>query len=62
MRFQIPDMSCGVCVEHVTTAIHSVDPAAEVTADLQSKMVTVISSEPQSRFVPALVAAGYAPA
>ena len=62
MRFHIKNMTCGGCVRSVTKAIQSVDPAADVKADLVSHKVDVASTAPRERLVAALTEIGYAPA
>ncbi len=60
--FNLPAMSCGHCVTAVTEAIHSVDPAARVEVNLDTKLVKVESTEDKARLSQALVEAGYEPA
>jgi copper chaperone len=62
MQFHIQDMTCGGCVRGVQAAIRSVDPGAEVTADLQTRQVRVATAAPRDRLVAALTEAGFAPA
>lgn len=62
MQFHIENMTCGGCVRGVTRAIQSVDPKAEVTADLTHHKVDVASSAPRDRLVSALAEAGFATA
>ena len=59
MRFHIENMTCGGCVRGVTKAIRSVDPAAEVKADIPSHKVEVTSTRPAEAFLPALEGAGF---
>jgi copper chaperone len=59
MQFHIENMTCGGCVKGVTRAIQSQDPAAEVSADLESHRVEVTSSAPRERLVSALAEAGF---
>lgn len=60
MQFQIENMTCGGCVRGVTRAIQSVDPKAEVAADLASHKVEVTSTAPRDTLVSALADAGFA--
>ena len=62
MQFHIENMTCGGCARSVTKAIQSVDPAAEVNADLGARKVDVKSSAPRDQLVNALTEVGYAPA
>lgn len=61
MQFHIDNMSCGGCVRGVTRAIQSLDPAAEVVADLPQKSVKVTSSMPREALEEALREAGFPP-
>lgn len=60
MQFQIENMTCGGCVRGVTRAIQSVDPKAEVAADLATHKVEVTSSAPRDKLVSVLADAGFA--
>jgi copper chaperone len=62
MQFHIQDMTCGGCVRGVSAAIRSVDPGAEVAADLETRQVQVTTQAPRERLVAALTDAGFAPA
>lgn len=59
MQFHIENMTCGGCVRGVTRAIQSVDPGAEVTADLTTHKVEVTSQAPREKLVTALAGAGF---
>ncbi len=59
MQFHIENMTCGGCVKGVTRAIQSQDPAAEVSADLESHQVQVTTSAPREKLVSALAEAGF---
>ena len=41
--FTVPDMMCGSCEKKITAAVMVFDPAAVVTADLETKRVTVLT-------------------
>ena len=60
-EFIVEGMSCGHCVNAVTTAIHALDPAAGVNVDLGTKLVRVDSDLDQFLLSQALVDAGYDP-
>lgn len=62
VQFHIETMTCGGCVRGVTKAIQSVDPAASVSADLETHKVEVTSEAPRERLVAALTDAGFEPA
>ncbi len=60
--FDLPNMTCGHCVRAVTEAVHAVDPAAEVRADLATHRVEVDSPLPREQLATRLAEAGYPPA
>lgn len=62
LRYQVDDMSCGHCVQAITAAVKSVDPAAQVAIDLSRKGVEVITSAAGSDVRDAIREAGYTPA
>ena len=62
MEFSVPAMSCGHCINVITEAIHAVDPAAQVRADLDSHTVEVTSASSREALATALTEAGYTPA
>ncbi|WP_135450595.1 MULTISPECIES: heavy-metal-associated domain-containing protein [Tabrizicola] len=62
MQFHIENMTCGGCVRGVTRAIHSVDPTAEINADLATHKVEVATQAPREQLVAALTDAGFQPA
>lgn len=57
--FHIDNMSCGGCVRGVTRAIQAVDAEATVTADTDTKRVTVASKQPQEVLLAALTQADW---
>lgn len=59
MQFHVQNMTCGGCVRGVTRAIQSVDPAAEVAADLATHEVKVTSQAARDALVKALAEAGF---
>jgi copper chaperone len=58
-RFDIPDMTCGHCVKKVTEAVRSVDPAAQVQADLATHSIDIVSTAEATSLSAAIAAAGY---
>lgn len=58
LSFSVPDMDCGSCVRAITEAVHRLDAAASVSADLATKVVT-IGTESQADFAKAIEAAGF---
>jgi len=59
--FHVEGMSCAHCVNAVTTAIHALDPAADVDVDLGTRRVHVRSELDRFVLQQALVDAGYDP-
>lgn len=59
MRFHIKNMACGGCLRGVTKAIQSLDPQAEVSADVEARVIDVDSRESAAGIVAALHAAGF---
>ena len=55
----IPDMACSACVESITKAIHDIDAAASVSANLTTKVVGIDTKAPDSSLREAIAAAGY---
>ncbi|MFN4143617.1 heavy-metal-associated domain-containing protein [Aestuariivirga sp.] len=55
----VPDMTCGHCVSTLTKAIKSIDPTADVKADLASKTLRIETTAPAPRIARALDEAGY---
>lgn len=60
-RFTVPDMTCGGCVKAITTAIQRLDPAAQVTTNLDTHLVEIASTRPQADLADAIDAAGFTP-
>jgi copper chaperone len=59
MEFNIPTISCGHCVRAVTEAVKLADPDAQVSVDLESKKVTVQTTQERDAVAAALAEAGY---
>lgn len=57
--FHIQNMTCGGCVRGVTRAIESVDPQAQVQADVSARRVQVVSEQPREIVEAALTRSGY---
>ncbi len=58
-KFQVAGMSCGHCVSNVENAVKTVDPEAQVTVDLDTGKVDVLSEQPRQDIVAAIENAGY---
>ena len=61
MKFRIDNMTCGGCARSVTRAIQKLDPAAEVSIDVDGRLVEVRSQRPEGEVAGALEAVGFPP-
>ncbi|WP_219214660.1 heavy-metal-associated domain-containing protein [Variovorax boronicumulans] len=59
-KFEVTGMTCGHCASTVKNALQSVDPEAQVTIDLPTGHVDVLSEQPRTDLVAAIENAGYA--
>ena len=59
MEFNIPAISCGHCVRAIPEAVQQLDPDAQVSVDLESKKVTVQTTQEREAVAAALANAGY---
>lgn len=60
LEFHIDRLSCGHCVNAITTAIRAIDPQAIVTADLNRKQVGIESTRASAQaLLQSLAQAGY---
>ena len=59
IQLTVPGMSCGPCARAVTTAVQSVDPEAEVSIDLGTKLVAIDSESDLEPIKAAIEEAGY---
>ena len=59
--FNVFDMSCGHCAGTVEKAVKSVDSAARVKVDLETKRVDIESSAAPATIMAAIREAGYTP-
>ncbi len=58
-KFQVDGMSCNHCVQAVQNAVITVDPHAQVTVDLDTGHVDVLSQQPREDLRLAIENAGY---
>jgi copper chaperone len=58
-KFQVDGMSCSHCVQAVQNAVITVDPHAQVTVDLDTGHVDVLSQQPREDLRLAIENAGY---
>lgn len=59
MEITVRGMNCGPCVRAVTNAVHSVDPAAVVEVNLETKRVAIETSALLEQLANAIEDAGY---
>lgn len=60
--FHVPDMTCGHCVQAITQAIQSADPAATVQVDLGRTLVQISGGGASAAgLAEAIRTAGYTP-
>ncbi len=59
MKFNVPDMSCGLCKASITEAIGRLDQTATVDIDLATKTVTVASQKSAAEISDALDDIGF---
>ncbi|WP_430912271.1 heavy-metal-associated domain-containing protein [Methylobacterium sp. sgz302541] len=59
MQFHIENMTCGGCARHVTQAIRTLDPNAQVEADTVTQKVTVDTTATREEVEKVLAADGY---
>jgi copper chaperone len=58
-KFQVTGMSCNHCIIAVQNAVQAVDPKAQVTVDLETGHVDVLSPQPREDLRLAIENAGY---
>lgn len=58
-KFNVTGMTCGHCVQAVQNAVQAVDPEAQVTVDLPTGHVDVVSEQPRQDLRAAIENAGY---
>ncbi|MDP9630359.1 UNVERIFIED_ORG: copper chaperone [Ensifer adhaerens] len=58
-HLNIPDMTCGHCVNAVEKAVKAVDPSASVAVDLDTKTASIESAVASDAFIASIENAGY---
>lgn len=58
-NFHVSDMTCSGCVKAITGAVHDLDAAATVDADLDSKLVKIASTASADALAEAMRDAGF---
>lgn len=59
LQFQVDGMSCAHCAQAVTDAVQAIDPSAQVTVDVGTGHVAVLSEHPRESVRLAIENAGY---
>ncbi len=59
LQLTIPDMACAACAETITKAVNSLDPTAQVEANLQTKQVRIETQALPETVKATISAAGY---
>lgn len=59
VELTVSGMRCGPCARAVTDAVRSIDPAAGVEIDLETKLVSIDSEADIGRLRAAIAEAGY---
>ncbi|KQM79503.1 heavy-metal-associated domain-containing protein [Xylophilus sp. Leaf220] len=58
-KFEVQGMSCAHCSQAVQNAVQAIDPQAQVTVDLPTGHVDVLSEHPRESLRLAIENAGY---
>jgi copper chaperone len=59
IQFKVPDMACSACAEAITNAITVLDGSARVSADPNTKWVTIETVLANTAVKTAITTAGY---
>jgi copper chaperone len=59
ITLKVPSIACEVCAKTITTAIQNADAQAEVSIDIDTKIVQVNTSKPPDMIKEAIVEAGH---
>ena len=55
----VPDMMCGSCAKKITAAVQSLDGLAVVTADPETKQVTIVTVQDETAVRASIEAVGF---
>jgi len=58
-KLHVPEMSCGHCKAAIETAVLELDPLAEITVDLEARMVEIDAEQADDAIQAAIKTAGY---
>ena len=59
IELTVPDMACSACSQAITKAVTALDAAAKVSADPQTKQVSIDTQADAVAIKAAITAAGY---
>lgn len=59
LQLKVPNMACSACGETITKAVKAFDPAANVRADIKTKLVNIETQASEAAITEAITAAGY---
>lgn len=59
MNLSIPDMSCGHCRQSITSALTELDPAGDVTFDMEKRQIHVQTSSSPADVIEQLSKIGF---
>ena len=57
--FEVDNIHCQKCSQKITTAIHAVQPGADVTIDVDTRRVSVQPVVDEAAIISAIAEAGY---
>jgi len=59
LQLKVPKLACAACVDTVTGAVKSIDPAAKVAADTKNKTVSIQTQQSEAEIKQVIAAVGY---
>lgn len=60
MKYRVPEMSCSHYTAAIGKDVMAKDPAADIATDLETRLVSVVSTLPQADGRQAIAGSGYA--
>ena len=59
LTLKVPSIACEVCANTITKAIHNLDEKAEISIDIDKKIVTVDSQKTAENIKEVIIDAGH---
>ncbi|MBW4631380.1 MAG: heavy-metal-associated domain-containing protein [Iphinoe sp. HA4291-MV1] len=59
LQLKVSNMACSACVKTITKAVETIDPAATVQADTNTKLVHIETQASEAAITEAITVAGY---